>query len=137
MCILSMKIPMACTHVARIAGCEPLRDFFFESTTQLVSTLGCWLVQLPPSLAFDPETVETFLASMRERTNIPVALEARHESWFTKGAAMLLKSNKVAYVDADPQPDDCFIAHRADTSLAQFRLHGWRRMYRSSDEYPY
>ena len=133
----SVKIPKAITHDARLAGCEPLLDIFFESATHLGSTLGCWLVQLPPSLAFDPDTAEAFFTSMRERTNIPIALEARHESWFTKGAATLLKSNKIAYVDADPQPDDCFIAHRADTSLAYFRLHGSPEMYQSSYEYPY
>src|SRR5260370_16441635 len=76
----SVKIPKAITHDARLAGCEPLLDIFFESTTQLGSTLGCLLVQLPPSLAFDPDTAETFFTSMLERANIPIALEARHQS---------------------------------------------------------
>ncbi len=133
----SVKIPKAISHDARLVSCEPLLDAFFESATQLGDTLGCWLVQLPPSLAFDADEAEAFFASMRERTAIPIALEARHESWFAKGAAMLLKSKSVAYVDADPQPDDCAIKHRADTSLAYFRLHGSPDVYRSSYEYPY
>jgi uncharacterized protein YecE (DUF72 family) len=133
----SVKIPKAITHDARLIGCEPLLDAFLESATQLGDTLGCWLVQLPPSLAFDPDAAESFFASIRERTKIPIALEARHESWFGKGAATLLKSQTIAYVDADPQPDDCFITHRADTSLAYFRLHGSPELYKSSYEYPY
>ena len=133
----SVKIPKAITHDARLVNCEPLLDAFLESATQLGDTLGCWLVQLPPSLAFDPVAAESFFTSMRERTDIPIALEARHESWFAKSAATLLKSKKIAYVDADPQPDDCFITHRADTSLVYFRLHGSPEMYQSSYEYPY
>jgi uncharacterized protein YecE (DUF72 family) len=133
----SVKIPKAITHDARLENCEPLLDAFLESATQLGATLGCWLVQLPPSLAFDPDTAEAFFASMRERTALPIALEARHESWFEKDVAKLLKSESIAYVDADPQPDDCFIAHRADTSLAYFRLHGSPDVYQSSYEYPY
>ena len=88
----SVKIPKAITHDARLVNCETLLDTFFESATQLGSTLGCWLVQLPPSLAFDPDVAKSFFTSMRERTDIPIALEARHESWFAKGAATLLKS---------------------------------------------
>jgi uncharacterized protein YecE (DUF72 family) len=133
----SVKLPKAITHEARLAGCDALLDAFFSAATQLGDSLGCWLVQLPPSLVFDPALAGSFLASMRERRKIPIALEARHESWFTAAAAKLLKSKSVAYVDADPQPAGCAIQHPADTSLAYFRLHGSPDMYSSSYEFPY
>lgn len=57
----SVKIPKAITHDARLVNCETLLDTFFEAATQLGSTLGCWLVQLPPSLVFDPAVAESFL----------------------------------------------------------------------------
>jgi uncharacterized protein YecE (DUF72 family) len=133
----SVKLPRSITHDARLADCEPLLDNFFETAGQLGDTLGCWLAQLPPSLVFEPEVAHAFFVALRERTSLPVAFEARHESWFTAEAAALLKSKHVAYVDADPQPPDCIIKRRADTSLSYFRLHGSPELYRSSYEYPY
>jgi uncharacterized protein YecE (DUF72 family) len=133
----SVKLPKAITHDARLADCEPALDTFLEAATELGNTLGCWLAQLPPSLVFEPDRAEAFFTSLRERTKLPVALEARHESWFTTEAAVLLKSKHIAYVDADPQPADCNIKRRADTSLSYFRLHGSPELYRSSYEYPY
>lgn len=133
----SIKLPRTITHDARLANCEALIDDFLQSATQLGDTLGCLLAQSPPSLAFEPELAEAFFASLRERTALPIAFEARHESWFSVEAAAMLKAKHIAYVDADPQPADCVIKRRADTSLAYFRLHGSPELYRSSYEYPY
>lgn len=133
----SVKLPKAITHEARLESCETLLDDFFAAATHLGESLGCWLTQLPPSLAFDHALAAAYFAAMRERTALPIALEARHGTWFSAEAAKLLKSMSIAYVDADPQPDDCAIRHRADTSLAYFRLHGYPDVYHSSYEYPY
>ena len=133
----SVKLPKAITHEARLDQCETLLDDFFGAATHLGDSLGCWLTQLPPSLVFDHDCADAFFTALRERTSVPVALEARHESWFTAAAAKLLKSRTIAYVDADPQPDDCAIKHRADTSLAYYRLHGYPDVYHSSYDYPY
>jgi uncharacterized protein YecE (DUF72 family) len=108
-----------------------------QSAGQLGDKLGCWLVQLPPSLPFDQATAEAFIKALRERTKLPIAIEARHPSWFTTHTAALLKAHHMAYVDADPIPDECEIKHRADTSLVYVRLHGSPELYKSSYNYTY
>ena len=80
---------------------------------------------------------QAFFTALRERTKLPVACEAREPSWFTTQAAALLKANHIAYVDADPIPDECEIKHRADTSLVYVRLHGSPELYKSSYDYTY
>ncbi len=133
----SVKLPKAITHDARLAGCEALIDEFLATAGQLGDRLGCWLVQLPPSLAFEADVARAFFTALRERTPLPVAFEARHPSWFTTEAASLLKAAHIAYVDADPIPDDCEISHRADASLVYVRLHGSPELYKSSYDYTY
>lgn len=133
----SVKVPKAITHDARLIGCEALIDEFLATAGQLGDRLGCWLVQLPPSLAFEADVARAFFTALRERTPLPVAFEARHPSWFTTEAASLLKSAHTAYVDADPIPDDCEIRHRADASLVYVRLHGSPELYKSSYDYTY
>lgn len=133
----SVKLPKAITHDARLVGCEALIDDFFGKAGELGDKLGCWLVQLPPSLPFETDVAEAFFEALRARTKLPVACEARHPSWFTTQAASLLKAKHVVYVDADPIPHDCEITHRADASLIYVRLHGSPDLYKSSYDYTY
>jgi uncharacterized protein YecE (DUF72 family) len=133
----SVKLPKSITHDARLADTEALIDEFLHSAGQLGDKLGCWLVQLPPSLPFDHDLAERFFKALRERTTLPIACEARQHGWFTTQAAALLKAHQIAYVDADPIPDECEIKHRADTSLVYVRLHGSPELYKSSYDYTY
>ena len=48
-----------------------------------------------------------------------------------------MKAHHIAYVDADPIPDECEIRHRADASLVYVRLHGSPELYKSSYNYTY
>ncbi len=130
-----MKLPKSITHDARLERPEPLIDEFLHSARQLGDKLGCWLVQLPPSLPLDHDLADAFFKALRERTALPIACEARHPSWFTTHAAAMLKAHHIAYVDADPIPDECEIKHRADTSLVYVRLHGSLDLYKSSYNY--
>ncbi|MDR5732677.1 DUF72 domain-containing protein [Caballeronia sp. LZ025] len=133
----SVKLPKAITHDARLVDTEALIDEFLLGASQLGDKLGCWLTQLPPSLPFEHDLADTFFKALRERTKLPVACEARHPTWFTADAAALLKAHHIAYVDADPIPDDCEIKHRADASLVYVRLHGSPELYKSSYDYTY
>jgi uncharacterized protein YecE (DUF72 family) len=133
----SVKLAKAITHDARLVGCESLLDEFLDTSGKLGDKLGCWLVQLPPSLAFEAEVADAFFSALRERTQVAVACEARHPTWFTTEAAALLKSKHIAYADADPIPDECEIKHRADSSLVYVRLHGSPELYKSSYDYTY
>jgi len=127
----SVKIPKEISHLRRLRDCAgPLADFLAEAG-ELREKLGCLLLQLPPSLAFDAPTAQAFLALLRERTEGAVVCEPRHASWFGVEAAALLEAFGIGYVEADPSPYPLPAPHAGPVYL---RLHGSPRIYYS--DYP-
>ena len=88
----------------KLAGAEAEIDRFIAGTVALAEKRGCFLVQLPPSLAFDEATVDPFLAYLTDATDIAVVLEPRHISWTGPTATKLLARHGAGLVFADPNP---------------------------------
>ena len=86
----SIKIPRTITHEQGLVASAPILDAFLESVAPLGSRLGCVLVQLPPSLAFDARVARNFLTLLRNRFDRGIALEPRHESWIESRTDLLL-----------------------------------------------
>jgi uncharacterized protein YecE (DUF72 family) len=128
----SVKIPKTITHQRKLAGCDALVAAFLEEVAPLGARLAVLLVQLPPSLAFDPAVAEPFLAALRGSASVPVALEPRHPSWFESEADALLVASQVARVAADPARVPAAAFPGGWTGLAYWRLHGSPVIYRSS-----
>lgn len=128
----SVKVPREVTHDRRLeeAG-EPLSQLL-DTASRLGDRLGPLLVQLPPSLAFDPGVAERFLATLRELREGPDVLEARHDSWFVDAADALLARHRVARVAADPPRSEADGRPGGWEGLAYFRLHGRPRTYYSA-----
>lgn len=129
----SVKLPKAISHVARLVAAEGQLAVFAQGVAALGDKLGVILVQLPPSLALDPQVAHRFFAALADA--IPqagIACEPRHPSWFTSQAGDLLAAHRVARVAADPAilPD----AARPGgwPGLRYWRLHGSPTIYRSS-----
>jgi uncharacterized protein YecE (DUF72 family) len=133
----SVKIPRTITHDQRLAGCAPLLTDFLADLAPLRSRLGCLLVQLPPSLAFDARIARAFFTALRKRFDRGIALEPRHASWFEHRADNLLDEYEVARVAADPPRVAGGDEPGGWSGLAYFRLHGSPRIYYSSykDDY--
>ncbi len=129
----SVKVPRTITHDQRLAHGADLLKEFLGALAPLGARLGCLLVQLPPSLAFDARVARAFLTVLRKRFDRGVALEPRHASWFESRADRVLNDFEVARVAADPsrggdgEPGGW-------RGLAYFRLHGSPRIYYSSYE---
>ncbi|MDI2595129.1 DUF72 domain-containing protein [Pseudomonas sp. 681] len=125
----SVKAPRLLTHVQRLKDCERLLDEFLGQCTALGDTLGCLLVQLPPSLVYDALIARAFFIGLRERYAGAVVLEPRHESW---GAAeALLVEQKIGRVAADPSPMTDGQVPRGWAGIRYWRLHGSPRIYHS------
>lgn len=98
----AVKAPRAITHERRLVGVDDLLARFLDETDGLGAKRGPLLVQLPPSLRFEPGSVAAFLRAWRGSTDAPTVLEARHPSWFAAEPERMLADFQVARVAADP-----------------------------------
>lgn len=125
----SVKMPKLITHGQRLQGCELLLDEFLAQCTALGESLGCILVQLPPSLAYEVGIASAFFAALRQRYVGPVVLEPRHASWLD--AEALLIEQKVGRVAADPSPITGGDRPGGWSGIQYWRWHGSPRIYHS------
>lgn len=127
-----VKLPKAITHERRLVACEAALDAFLDGCGELGQRLGCLLVQLPPSLVFDPALVEAFLRALRARHEGGLVIEPRHPSW--QQAQPLLDDLRIARAAVDPSRFTGDDQPSGWAGLVYWRLHGTPRMYYS--DYP-
>jgi uncharacterized protein YecE (DUF72 family) len=133
----AVKMPKWLTHEQCLADTgEPLRRFVSE-IGGLGKKLGAVLVQLPPSLAYDPRIVESFFEALRARYRGPAVCEPRHATWFTGAADRRLEAHGVERVAADPSCGEGGDEPAGAGRIAYFRLHGSPVMYHSGYEDAY
>jgi uncharacterized protein YecE (DUF72 family) len=107
----AVKMPRAISHQARLRDCAPVLQTFLAQVSQLGEKLGCLLLQLPPSLAYQPS----------------VAL-----SCFESCVSHALAERGIARVAADPAMSPRAALPAGDPALQYLRLHGSPRMYYDS-----
>ncbi|MFM7210692.1 MAG: DUF72 domain-containing protein, partial [Actinomycetota bacterium] len=112
---------------ARLSAQARLEDALLPVRT-LGDKVGALLVQLPPTLDFDPEKTEAFIARLRSIYSGMVAWEPRHPGWDSPEAARLLDAHGVTRVMTEIP--DASTPHSATGCYV--RLHGTPRRYRSS-----
>ncbi|WP_422924612.1 DUF72 domain-containing protein [Singulisphaera sp. PoT] len=130
----SAKVPREVTHTRRLVDADEPLGLFLDETAELGEKRGPLLVQLPPSLRFEPKVVDTFFASLRGRFDGLLACEPRHKTWFSPEAEELLASYEVARVAADPAVVPSAAEPGGWPGLLYFRLHGSPEMYYSPYE---
>jgi uncharacterized protein YecE (DUF72 family) len=128
----SAKLPKTITHVQRLADCEELLAEFIDDVAGLAEKLAIILVQLPPSLAFDPSLAPRFLAALQRSTKAQIACEPRHASWFDEAPERFMAEQNIARVAADPAPVAAAAVPGGFADFAYWRLHGSPHIYRSS-----
>jgi uncharacterized protein YecE (DUF72 family) len=125
----AVKLRRSMTHERRLADCESLLAAFLEEIAPLGDRLGPLLIQLPPSLAFDPSVAGAFFADLRRRHPGAAACEPRHASWFGPEAERLLIDHRIARVAADPARVPRAARPGGWPQLLYVRLHGAPRIY--------
>jgi len=128
----AVKAPRAITHDARLVDCTAALDAFLAQAGALGAKLGPILVQLPPSLAFEPDVAGRFFGELRGRFDGGLACEPRHGSWFGRAADGLLTAHRVGRCAADPVRHPLAGKPGGWGGLAYWRLHGSPRMYYSA-----
>jgi uncharacterized protein YecE (DUF72 family) len=127
----ALKLPGEITHRRRLRGIRaPLARFL--AGVRLGRKLGCLLVQLPPSLAFEPRRTEACLRVLRSLHRGPVVWEPRHASWFAEPAERLLRRYRIGRVAADPAVVPAAAVPGGWPGISYYRLHGSPRMYYSA-----
>ena len=129
---MSVKMPRAISHYARLKGTSPVLERFLQHAHGLGRTLGCLLLQLPASFPYERRRTATFFTLLRRRHKGAVAFEPRHPSWFDPEVDALLKRMRIARVAADPPPVAGALEPGGWSRLVYFRLHGSPQMYYSA-----
>ena len=95
------KFPQSITHDKRLVGVDEELRAFLRVMQPLADSgkLAATLLQLPPSLAFEPSTVRAFYESLPRE--LPVAVEFREPSWLSPESFDLLREFRLAYVVVD------------------------------------
>lgn len=132
----AVKVPRWVTHHARLRSFDGMLEFF-EEVAGLGDRLGPLLLQLPPSLRFEPDHVASFLIRLREAHDGPIACEPRHESWFKEEPEQLLGHYRVARVAAHPPITEGADEPGGWQGLHYYRLHGSPKRFYSAYGEPF
>jgi len=125
----SAKMPKQISHVLRLEGCEAELDRFLFECSHLGKKLGCLLLQLPPTLAYE-RGMARFFRILRARYDGDVALEPRHQSWLAPQVIDVLDEALIHFVHADPPRVD--LRDVPGRPWFYLRLHGSPRTYYST-----
>jgi uncharacterized protein YecE (DUF72 family) len=116
------KFPKTITHELRLEGTEEELARFLAVLAPLrdAGKFVAALLQLPPSLPFEPAKARAFYASLPK--DLPVAVEFRERSWLVPASYALLREFGLAnvIVDGPHLP----IAPEVTASFAYVRWHG-------------
>ena len=133
----AVKVPRTITHDQKLRRARAAVERFLNETAGLGRKRGPLLVQLPPSLAFEPRAARTFFELVRSRHGGLIVCEPRHETWFSPSADSLLVRHKVARVAADPAPAAGADVPGGWKGVVYYRLHGAPRKYWSKYDEAY
>jgi uncharacterized protein YecE (DUF72 family) len=153
----AVKGPRFVTHMKKLADVEtPLANFFASGVLALGDKLGPLLWQLPPTLGFDAERLESFFALLPRSTGeaawlarrhdermkdraltttdvdrpLRHALEVRHKTFEVPAFPELLRKNALSLVIADTAGRWPQI-REVTSDLVYVRLHGDVELYTS------
>ena len=125
----AVKIPKEISHTRAMKDIAEPFDTFLADISLLGEKRGPLLCQLPPSLAFDADTLDIAFTAMRGADDGPIVIEVRHKSWASAEALDLLKRYAIDRVLADPAP--VWPGKEFETPPKYVRLHGEPKIYYS------
>ena len=97
--VMVVKASRFLTHIKRLKDPEEPVARFVERASHLGAKLGPVLLQLPPTMRCDPERLDHALAQFPPDWRL--AVEFRHETWFTDETRAVLVGRRAAFCLAD------------------------------------
>lgn len=126
----SVKLPKEISHTRAMKDIAQPFGTFLADIAPLADKQGPLLCELPPSLAFNADVLNTAFEVIRKTYDAPIVIEARHKSWASAKALDLLKTYAIDRVLADPAP--VWPAEDFAVPPRYTRLHGKPKIYYSS-----
>lgn len=99
--LVAVKVSRYLTHIKRLQDPEEPVARLIDRAEGLGDRLGPFLLQLPPNLQADPKRLDACLAAFPRTAR--VAVELRHESWWTDEVRDVLTQRNAALCWADRQ----------------------------------
>ncbi len=121
----SFKANRRITHIKKLRDAAADTDIFLKGVKPAEAKLGCILLQLPPYMKQDYDTLEAFLKQKPESTR--VALEFRHSSWFTDRLNEVLSKFDAALCVADTEDMKPVFSRTAKFAYARLRRDSYSR----------
>ncbi|HET7529986.1 MAG TPA: DUF72 domain-containing protein [Mycobacteriales bacterium] len=97
--VITVKASRYLTHVKRLKDPQPSVDMLIERIRPLKEKLGPILIQLPPDLPVDVDALDATLRAFP--AGLRLAVEPRHESWWTDAVRRCLEQHNAALCWAD------------------------------------
>jgi uncharacterized protein YecE (DUF72 family) len=121
---VALKFPRTITHDKLLVGAETEITQFAEFVQPIreAGKLAASLVQLPPSLRFEPATVRRFYESLP--SGLSVAVEPREPSWLLPESKALLQEFGFAFVVVDEPLLPIDLTVTAPFSYVRWHGHG-------------
>jgi uncharacterized protein YecE (DUF72 family) len=137
--LFSVKLSRFLTHIKRLKPDERTNegvDRFCSRARHLKANLGIVLVQLPSNFHASQEKVDNLAKQFKKAEKkygmkFPLAMEFRHDSWFTYKFFELLRSRGIASV-INSSPDMWPASREFTADFAYIRFHGSQKLYASS-----
>lgn len=120
-----LKVPRLISHRKHLHDCAGEIAAFCRSAALLGETLGLLLLQLPPSMPYDPPRLRAALAAFGNPGR--VAVEFRNPRWLTDETRALLCESGAVFCCAD-SPDQP-LGDWLTADQGYIRLHGRQRWY--------
>jgi uncharacterized protein YecE (DUF72 family) len=96
--VFVLKASRYLTHIKRLQDPGPASSRFLQHARRLGNKLGPILLELPPNLRAEPERLDDTLRQFRD---LKVAVEFRHDSWYSEEVRQVLTAHGAALCLAD------------------------------------
>lgn len=116
--MIAVKASRYLTHVKRLREPQEPARLLMERASHLEASLGPVLLQLPPNLQADVELLDDALRAFPSQ--VRVAVEFRHPSWFSEGCRRLLEKRGTAMCIADGGAVDSPLWRTSDWGYVRF-----------------
>lgn len=130
----TLKLSKTITHVKGLAFNPSDVEAFMQVAAQVGNKKGCILVQFPPGLQNHLPKLAELLGQIKEldqQNDWTIALEFRHNSWYTENVYRLMEKYKVCLVTHD-KPGSIPPVDEYESDSVYLRFHGPGGSYRGS-----